>query len=230
MKRALFVGVLVCLGASLAHAGLEVPTNGSNQSGIGDISGSFCDDGTYTYSVDNGATNPLIYGTDRGDTQGECGDSNNGVIQQFNWNLIPTGQHTIRIFRNGEQVDQATFNTTNIGTEFLTGASSSTTAVLNGQQVTLAWQQNQQNFVIVGFNPGTEATCAERGNPTFTCTCSGGCGNCGAGGDDGQVVPDVPCESALDICVYADRPCFIEGSFCDGSRVFVHGWTREENS
>lgn len=128
---------------------------------------------------------------------------------------------------------EATFTMTTLRQEFTTGISGQCVVSgfpAAGGQVSLEWQQSAQNFVIVGFDPGAEATCAQRGNPTFTCTCNGGCGNCGAGGADGQVVLNVPCESALDICVYADGPCFIEDSFCDGSRVFVHGWTCVENS
>lgn len=153
MKQALIVSLFFCLVASLAHAGLEVPTNGSNQSGIGDITGWFCNDGTYTYTIDNGPAAPLVYGTNRNDTIGPCGDANNGFIQQFNWNLIPSGQHTIRIFFNGQQIDQATFTSTNIGTEFLTGASGSVSTTLAGRNVTLTWQQNQQNFVITSSTP-----------------------------------------------------------------------------
>ena len=154
MKKALIVSLFLCLRASLAHAGLEVPTNGSNQSGIGDISGWFCNNGTYTYTIDNGPASPLVYGTNRNDTIGPCGDANNGIIQQFNWNLIPSGQHTIRIFFNGQLIDQATFTSTNIGAEFLTGAAGSVSTILAGRDVTLTWQQSQQNYVITSVSAG----------------------------------------------------------------------------
>lgn len=154
MKRFLVITLAFLLGAPLAHAGLEVPSNGSQQSGIGDISGWFCNPGTYTYTIDNGPVGPLVYGTNRNDTLGPCGDANNGIIQQFNWNLIPTGQHTIRIFFNGQQIDQATFSSTNIGTEFLSGAGGSVSTVLAGRDVTLTWQQGQQNYVITSATQG----------------------------------------------------------------------------
>jgi hypothetical protein len=65
----------------------------------------------------------------------------------------------------------------------------------------------------------------------FTCTCTaGGCGNCGVGGDQNDVHENVSCEVANDVCAYKDGPCNnpnLPG--CDGSRVFVHGWTCEPN-
>jgi hypothetical protein len=60
----------------------------------------------------------------------------------------------------------------------------------------------------------------------YTCTCANGCGACGVGGDPGDVRENVSCENANDICLYKDGPCNNpQLTGCDGSRVFVHGWT-----
>jgi hypothetical protein len=75
--------------------------------------------------------------------------------------------------------------------------------------------------------PEVEATPTRTPCPlVFTCTCANGCGDCGVGGDLGDVRENVPCESANDICAYKDGPCDnpnLPG--CDGTRVFEHGWT-----
>ena len=43
---------------------------------------------------------------------------------------------------------------TTMGTAFLHGGSSTTTATLGGRQVTLEWQESSQNFVITGVQAG----------------------------------------------------------------------------
>jgi len=150
----LVVSLLLLCWPTLARAGLDSPFNGANLSGVGDIHGWICEAGNLTYSIDNGPPGALVYGVGRGDTQGICGDTNNGFIQQFNWNLIPTGQHTIRVFNNGQQFDQATFSVVNLGVEFLTGASGQCTTTLAGQNILLGWQQNLQNYSIIGVGGG----------------------------------------------------------------------------
>jgi len=79
--------------------------------------------------------------------------------------------------------------------------------------------------------PGAVPTPTSTATPTacagvFTCTCASGCGNCGVGGDPGDVRENVSCESANDFCLYKDGPCNNpELPGCDGSRIFEHGWT-----
>jgi len=145
----------VCLPALLhAQSSLEVPQAGAFQSGLGYISGWKCSGGNLTFTIDNGPPGSLAYGISRGDTQGTCGDSNNGFISQFNWNLLTTGQHTIRVFDNGQQFAEATFTSTNLGTEFLSGASGSVQTTLAGKNLTLTWQQNQQNYAVTAVSGG----------------------------------------------------------------------------
>ncbi len=151
------VGILLTLilaPPSYGQSSLETPGPGSFQSGLGYVVGWKCTAGNLTFTIDNGPPGLLIYGASRGDTQGVCGDSNNGFITQFNWNLVGNGQHTIRVFDNGVQFSQATFTVTTLGAEFLTGQSATCNTSLAGQNVTLTWQQNQQNFAITGASGG----------------------------------------------------------------------------
>jgi len=58
----------------------------------------------------------------------------------------------------------------------------------------------------------------------FTCTCTPGpCGNCGVGGDPGDVLSCVSAAEANDPCLFADGFC----EACGGS--FSHGWTCSPN-
>ena len=61
---------------------------------------------------------PATYGTERRDTTSVCGDSNNGFILPFNWNLLGDGTHTVRAIADGVEFDSATFTVTTTGTEF----------------------------------------------------------------------------------------------------------------
>lgn len=157
MRRGFFaVLVSTCvLFPTLIHAqSLDTPGNGSFVSGIGYIRGWKCTAGSLTFTIDNGPPASLSYGAERGDTQGVCGDVNNGYVAQFNWNLLSNGQHTIRVFDNGVQFAQSTFTSTNLGSEFLTGQSATCNTGIAGKDVTLTWQQDQQNFVITGASGG----------------------------------------------------------------------------
>jgi len=142
-----------------AQSALENPPNGGPVSGIGVVSGWKCTAGTLTYTVDNGPPAQLAYGISREDTQGVCGHSNTGFIAEQNWNLTGDGQHTIRVFDNGQQFAQATFTVTTFGTEFLTGVNYEQTVLAfpNTDTTTyLKWQENAQNFVITGAVPNTD--------------------------------------------------------------------------
>lgn len=136
------------------QASLESPAAGSFVSGLGDIHGWKCTAGNLTFTIDNGPPGLLIYGASRADTQGVCGKINNGFITQFNWNLAGNGPHTIRVYDNGVLFAQAGFSVTTLGTEYLTGQSATCNTSIAGQNVTLSWQQNQQNFVITGASGG----------------------------------------------------------------------------
>src|SRR5436309_1000569 len=125
MRRAL-IAIFLGLGSLLptalwAQANLENPASGSYQSGIGIVSGWKCTGGNLTFTIDNGPAAPLVYGTSRADTQGSCGDVNNGFAALINWNLAGNGQHTLRAYDNGVQFASITFSVATIGAEFLSG-------------------------------------------------------------------------------------------------------------
>ena len=54
--------------------------------------------------------------------RGASGDSNNGFVLPFNWNLLGEGTHTVRTLADGVEFDSATFTVTTLGTEFQRGA------------------------------------------------------------------------------------------------------------
>lgn len=136
---------------SLLHAqtfNLEVPKHGGQESGLGDVHGWICFGTNLTYTLNNSAHIALAYGLPRNDTLGPCGDADNGFIAQQNWNFLPPGQYTIRVFNNGVQFTQATFTVVSLGTEFLSGAAASCNTNLAGQNIILSWVEAKQNFVI----------------------------------------------------------------------------------
>lgn len=130
---------------------LENPGGASFQSGIGVISGWVCSAGQITLTIDGGAPFPAAYGTSRTDTVSICGDANNGFGRLINWNLLGSGTHTVRAFADGMQFGEATFTVTTLGTNFLTGVTGQYLLPdFAGKDVTVRWQEGQQNFVIVG--------------------------------------------------------------------------------
>src|SRR5262245_42114938 len=147
---------LVLLSSSVLHAqsALEIPASGSFVSGLGFVAGWKCSAGTLTFSVDNGPAAQLVYGVSRGDVQGTCGHNHTGFIAEENWNLVGDGQHTIRLFDNGQKFAEATFTVTTLGQPYVTGASATCDTSLAGKDVTLTWEENQQNFAITQAGPG----------------------------------------------------------------------------
>ena len=130
---------------------LENPGAASFQSGIGLISGWTCD-AEAVEIVLNGEPQKAAYGTARLDTEAVCGDSDNGFGLLFNWNLLGDGEHEVVALVDGVELDRATVTVTTLGTEFLrdvTGTCTATDFPTGDETVTLAWQQTQQNFVIV---------------------------------------------------------------------------------
>ena len=132
---------------------LENPAAASTQSGIGMFSGWHCDADTIEIELENGALLTAAYGTDRADTGGVCGDTNNGFGLLFNFSLFGTGEQTVVALADGVEFDRRTFNALQLSTgEFLSGATGSTTLQdfpSPGHSVTLQWSQAQQNFNIV---------------------------------------------------------------------------------
>ena len=133
---------------------LENPGNASFQSGIGLFSGWVCEAQKVEVEIDGNTTLEAAYGTERGDTAGRCGDTNNGFGLLFNWNLLGDGTHTVRALADGREFGRARFTVTTLGTKFLTGVSGAYRLPhfpRQGTDVTVEWQQASQNFVITGL-------------------------------------------------------------------------------
>ena len=84
----------------------------------------------------------------------------NGFGLLFNWNLLGDGEHEVVALVDGVELDRATVTVTTLGTEFLRDVTGTCTAAdfpTMDETVTLAWQQTQQNFVIVDGMPPTGA-------------------------------------------------------------------------
>ena len=135
---------------------LENPAPGSFQSGLGLISGWVCDAQTISIRFDDGPPQEAAYGTSRGDTQGACGDTNNGFGLLFNWNLLDDGLHTVSASADGVEFARVEVTVTTLGTEFHRGLSREVTVPdfpEAGTDVALVWQEAQQNFVITTALP-----------------------------------------------------------------------------
>ena len=173
--RTLFA-LCFCLLTTITHAQshLENPTTGSNQSGLGIISGWVCNANTIEIVVDGSIRVQAPYGTLRGDTRAACGDVNNGFAFGVNWNELGDGTHTLVVLADGNQFGQATFTVKTLGVPFLTGASGSYQLQgFAGKNITVQWAEPLQNFVITGWSPidgGTTSLAELLGRWAFTYT------------------------------------------------------------
>lgn len=132
---------------------LENPQAGTFQSGLGLVSGWVCDADEVTFQIDGGEPIDAAYGTGRADTAGVCGDADNGFGALLNWNLLGNGQHTLRAFADGVEIGATTFEVATLGVPFLTGASGTYALAdfpFDGDETTVAWQEESQSFVITG--------------------------------------------------------------------------------
>ncbi len=130
---------------------LENPSPDSSQSGVGVISGWACDADTIEIQFNHEPPQAAAYGTSRPDTQGVCGDSDNGFGLLFNWNLLGEGRHTVRALLDGAEFARTQVTVTTFDEEFLRGVQGSVRVPnfpRRGESRTLVWQQSQQNFVI----------------------------------------------------------------------------------
>ncbi len=142
-----------------AQSAFGNPQPGSFQSGIGVISGWVCDAQLIEIIFNDEETDPWQagYGTRRTDTQGVCGDTNNGFGLLYNWNKLGDGTHTVRALADGVEFGSATITVTTLGEEFLTGASGTFDVPDFSEaetDVMVRWQESQQNFVITDGSQG----------------------------------------------------------------------------
>lgn len=130
---------------------LENPKPGSFTSGIGTISGWVCSATRIDLQVDGTIMVEAPYGSLRHDTQGGCGDTNNGFGYLVNWSNLGSGQHTLVALADGVEFGRATFTVSTFDIPFVTGASGTYVVPFNGRNVTLQWQESLQNFIIRGI-------------------------------------------------------------------------------
>ena len=94
----LCVFIFSALVPTLAHpqsGALEIPSDGTQLSGVGVISGWKCDAGTITVSLNGEEPLSTVKGLPRDDTQGACGNSGyNGFVTYMNWAILGDGEHT----------------------------------------------------------------------------------------------------------------------------------------
>ena len=139
---------------------LENPGPASFQSGVGVLSGWVCEADMVEIAL-NGVPQEAAYGTERLDTQGVCGDTDNGFGLLFNWNLLGDGEHTMVALVDGVELGRVTVTVTTLGAEFLRGVEGECVAAdfpSAGETVRLVWQEAQQNFVLTEGSAPTGAS------------------------------------------------------------------------
>ncbi len=137
---------------------VENPPVGSFQSGIGLVSGWACEaemvEVEFLPEAGESWRTAAGYGTDRPDTADVCGDTNNGFGLLHNWNRLGDGTHEVVVRIDGEEVGRRTITVTTLGESFAEGLSGTYTLTdfpEAGENVTLEWQEAQQNFVITDW-------------------------------------------------------------------------------
>ena len=133
------------------QARLENPAPTSFQSGIAAISGWACEAQNITIEL-NGVPYRTGYPTTRPDTQGVCGDTDNGFSLLWNWNNLGAGTHTVRALLDGVEFANTTVRVTTFGEPFRRGLSG-TFPIPDfprpGENKRLRWEESLQNFVII---------------------------------------------------------------------------------
>ena len=130
---------------------LENPSLGAAQSGVSAISGWACHAQEIVIEL-NGVPYRAGYGTTRPDTQGVCGDTDNGFSLLWNWNNLGPGTHTVRAMIDGVEFADTTVRVTTFGEPFLRGVGG-TFPIPDfpspGENKKIRWEQSLQNFVII---------------------------------------------------------------------------------
>ena len=137
-----------------AAATLENPVPGSLKSGIGVISGWVCDAEELEISFDGGPRLFVPYGSERTDTAGVCGDTDNGFGLLWNYNELGDGPHIATLYVDGILTTQVNFSVRTLGTNFLRGVTGQGTITLSdGKAVNVQWEETTQGFTITGYTP-----------------------------------------------------------------------------
>ena len=146
------------LCGTVQAATLENPVPGAIKSGVGLISGWVCDADELEVSFDGGPRKFIPYGSERVDTRGVCGDTDNGFGLLWNYNELGDGPHTVTLYADGMVATQVTFNVKTLGTNFLRGVTGQGTITLSdGKEVNVQWEETTQGFTITGYQEGSTA-------------------------------------------------------------------------
>lgn len=79
----------------------------------------------------------------------------NGFGLLFNWNLLGDGEHEVIATVDDTELGRAVVRVATLGEEFLRDAEGECVVPdfpMGGETVTLAWQQNSQNFVVTAID------------------------------------------------------------------------------
>lgn len=148
---------------------LEVPASGATMSGIGLISGWHCDAVEISVIIDDEPPQLAGYGTDRNDTLEPCDDADNGFGMLFNFGLLESGAHTIRVLADGVEFDRARFDSLRLSTGSFSTDIEGSVEVSDfpkpGHTTTLRWDESSQGFSITGeTGPNTAGSRFRPGN------------------------------------------------------------------
>ena len=144
---------------AVAQFNFESPAEGKSVSGNALFSGWVCEAESVQIEFDlNGAVLDAAYGTDRADTEKDCGDTNNGFSLLFNFGNFPTGEQTVKLLIDGEEAATRTFNTIQLSSgadveidetdETIKTSTTLTDFPKSGHSVVLSWDQASKNFMI----------------------------------------------------------------------------------
>jgi len=143
----------------LAQGLLENPNQGSIEAGISAVTGWHCSARQVELRIDGRSIGNAGTGTPRADTAAQCGRSDTGFSLLYNYALLRGGTHRIDAYADGLLFASASFTSTYLGAEFMSGMSSAHEIQdfpSKGQKARVAWSQSKQDFVVTG----TSATLA----------------------------------------------------------------------
>jgi hypothetical protein len=140
---------------------LENPGAGAKMSGIGIVSGWRCEGGEITARFNDGDPIEVAYGTPRGDTRGQCADSeqvDNAYVLQWNYALLGDGDQTLRLYDDGVEFAASNFSVQTLGAPFVRDLSGD--YLLRdfpeaGDEAVIEWQQGKQGFGVVLSETGS---------------------------------------------------------------------------
>ena len=121
------------------------------------VSGWICDAKELEVSFDGGPRVFVPYGSERTDTEGGCGDTDNGFAMLMNYNKLGDGEHTITLYVDGRVETTRTFTVVTLGEEFLRDVHIEdsghyvTIELSNGNKAEVVWDEATQSFAIADY-------------------------------------------------------------------------------